>query len=141
MCFLTTFLQVKFASSDDYFLPKLDKIIELNFDLVGLKVETKKGTKLGKVINYTVNTDNFAVLQLIVRRPAIKALIDPELVIPKKEIVEITDYKVIIKDEEDKIRKKAIKEDFIPNFVNPFRNSEQGFAPADNQNLADKDTE
>ena len=100
---------------------KLDKILELNFDLVGLKVETKKGSKLGKVIDYTVNTDNFSVLQLIVRRPAIKAFIDPELVIPRKEIVEIDDYKIIVKDEEDKIKKRAIKEDFIPNFVNPFR--------------------
>ena len=43
--------------------------------------------------------------------------------------------------EEKTIKARAEKEDFIPNFVNPFRNSEQGFAPADNQNLADKDTE
>ena len=100
---------------------KLDKILELNFDLVGLKVETKKGSKLGKVVDYTVNTDNFSVLQLVVRRPAIKAFIDPELVIPRKEIVEVNDYKIIVKDEEDKIKKRAIKEDFIPNFVNPFR--------------------
>ena len=100
---------------------KLDKILELNFDLVGLKVETKKGSKLGKVVDYTLNTDNFSVLQLIVRRPAIKAFIDPELVIPRKEIVEVNDYKIIVKDEEDKIKKRAIKEDFIPNFVNPFR--------------------
>ena len=33
----------------------------------------------------------------------------------------MTDYKIIFKDEEEKIRKKAVKEDFIPNFVNPFR--------------------
>ncbi|MBQ2637576.1 PRC-barrel domain-containing protein [Candidatus Saccharibacteria bacterium] len=113
---------------------KLDKILDLNFDLIGLKVETKKGTKLGKVLDYTVNTDDFSVLQLIIKRPAMKAFLDPELVIPKKEIVEITDYKVIVKDEEDKIRKKAVKENFVPNFVNPFREPDFSSSRVDRHN-------
>ncbi len=100
---------------------KLDKILDLNFDIIGLKVETKKGTKLGKVVDYVVDTDTFSILQLVVKRPVVKAIIDPELVISRKEIVEVNDYKIIVKDEEDKIRKRATKEDFVPNFVNPFR--------------------
>ncbi len=100
---------------------KLDKIMELNFALHGLKVETKKGSKLGKVIDYVVDTETFTVLQLVVKRPAVKALIDPELIVPRKQIVEVNDYKIIVKDEEEKIRKRAEHEDFIPNFVNPFR--------------------
>ena len=100
---------------------KLDKILRLNFSLIGLKVETKKGTKLGKIADYIVDTDTFTVLQLIVKRPVVKALIDPELTISRKEIVEVNDYKIIVKDEEEKIRKRATKEDFVPNFVNPFR--------------------
>ena len=116
---------------------KIKKVLELNFNLVGLKVETKKGSKLGKVSNYTVTSDNFSVQQIIVKRPAIKSFVDPELTIHRKEIVEINDYKIIVKDEEKVIKARAEKEDFVPNFVNPFR--EQGFAPADNQNLAEKD--
>lgn len=100
---------------------KLDKILKLNFSLIGLKVETRKGTRLGKIIDYIVDTDTFTVLQLVVKRPVVKALIDPELTIPRKEIVEVNDYKIIVKDEEEKIRKRATKEDFVPNFVNPFR--------------------
>ena len=61
------------------------------------------------------------MLQLVVKRPAVKALIDPELIVPRKQIVEVNDYKIIVKDEEEKIRKRAEHEDFIPNFVNPFR--------------------
>ena len=110
---------------------RIDEVLKLNFALPGLKVETKKGSKLGRITDFTINTDDFTVQQLIVRRPAIKALVDPELTIPRKEIVEITDYKVIVKDEEQTIKKRAEKEDFVPNFVNPFRNQEQGFAPAD----------
>ena len=30
---------------------KIQKVLALNFDVVGLKVETKKGSKLGKVMN------------------------------------------------------------------------------------------
>ncbi len=120
---------------------KISKVLDLNFSLNGLKVETKKGSKLGKVENYTVTSEDFVVQQLIVKRPAIKSFIDPELTISRKEIVEITDYKIIVKDEEKVIKEKAAKEDFIPNFVNPFRKSEQDFAPADTKTPADKDIE
>ena len=118
---------------------KISKVLELNFNLVGLKVETKKGSNLGKVVDYTLTPEDFMVQQIIVKRPMIKRFVDPELTIPRKEIVEIDDYKIIVKDEEKVIKARAEKEDFIPNFVNPFR--EQGFAPADNQNLDAKDTE
>lgn len=120
---------------------KISKVLELNFELNGLKVETKKKSNLGKVIDYTVSSDNFSVQQIIVKRPLIKGFIDPELTIPRKEIVEVTDYKIIVKDEEKVIKEKAEKEDFIPNFVNPFRKSEQDLSPADNQNPADIDKE
>ena len=119
----------EFIDSED--VVKISKILALNFNLIGLKVESKKGSKLGKVMDYTVTSDDFVVQQLIVHRPALKSFIDPELTIHRKEIVEITDYKVIVKDEEKTIKKKAETEDFVPNFVNPFREQQPGFAPAD----------
>ena len=114
---------------------KIQKVLELNFDLINLKVKTKKGTKLGHLIDYTVTSEDFVVQQIIVKRPLVKALVDPELTISRKEIVEITDYEVIIKDEEKTLKARAEKEDFVPNFVNPFR--EQGFAPAKTENKKD----
>ena len=117
---------------------RLSEVLELNFNLIGLKAESKSGSKLGKIMDYTVNPDDFLVQQLIVHRPTLKSFIDPELTIPRKEIAEVTDYKVIIKDEEKRIREKAAKEEFIPNFVNPFRNPESGFAPADTETPGDK---
>lgn len=110
---------------------KISEILKLNFNLINLKVETKKGSKLGKVQDFTVISEDFIVQQIIVKRPMIKSLNDPELTISRSEIVEITDYKVIVKDEEKVLKQKAEKEDFVPNFVNPFRNHEPGFAPAD----------
>ena len=100
---------------------KLDKILALNFSLFGLKVKTKKGSKLGKIMDFIVDTDNYVVHQLVVKRPMAKAFLDPELIIPRSEILEVNDYEIIVKDEEAKIRKRAAHEDFVPNFVNPFR--------------------
>lgn len=111
----------------------LQKILGLNFTLIGMKVVTRKGTKLGKVSDFTVNTEGFMVQQLIVQRPIIKAFLDPELVIGRSEVVEITDREIIVRDEESKIRANATREDFVPSFVNPFR--EPRLSTADNQTL------
>ena len=105
------------------------------------QIQTKKGSKLGKVSDFIVTDDNFTVQQIVVKRPALKSLIDPELTISRREIVEITDYKIIVKDEEKTIKEKAETEDFIPNFVNPFRKTEQAPSSVDNQNPADIDIE
>ena len=120
-------------SADELISPsdvvKIEKVINLNFSLIDLKVETKKGSKLGRVLDFTVTNDNFSVQQIIVKRPTIKSFWDSELIIPRSEIVEITDYKIIVKDEERVIKERALKEDFVPNFVNPFRKTEQAPAP------------
>lgn len=100
---------------------KIKQVLDLNFDLIGLKVETKKGSKLGKIIDFSLTSEDFTIQQIIVKRPTIKSFIDPELTIHRREIVEITDYKVIVKDEEKVIKARSAKEDFVPNFVNPFR--------------------
>ena len=51
---------------------RLQQVLDLNFDLITLKVESKKGSKLGKVIDYTITPEDFIVQQLIVKRPPSK---------------------------------------------------------------------
>lgn len=119
---------------------KLQKVLELNFDLLGLKVITKKRSKLGHIIDFTVSSEDFVIQQLIVKRPVLKSISDPELTIPRHEIVEVDDYKVTVKDEEKTIRARAENEDFIPNFVNPFRKTELSSSPARTKTPADKDS-
>ena len=116
---------------------KVSEIIDLNFDLNGLKVETKKKTKLGHVIDFTVTADDFTVKQIIVKRPLVKGFLDPELTIPRSEITEVTDYKIVVKDEEKTIKEKAETTEFVPNFVNPFRKTEPAGSPARIENPAD----
>lgn len=106
---------------------RIDEVMKLNFDLVGLKVVTKKGKKIGKVVDYTLDSNSFMVYQLIVQRPVgFAAFNDPQLTINRSQIVEIDDYKITIKHDTEQVKvvekkKKVEKEDFTPNFVNPFR--------------------
>jgi len=101
---------------------RLDKVMDLDFKLIGLKVVTKDGKKLGKIIDYTVDTGTFSIFQLIVQRPLLDAIVDPELTINRSQIVEINDDKIIIKHDKQKVRlQKNTKKDFVPNYVNPFR--------------------
>lgn len=132
------------VDSDDAFVRqgeviKLDKIIAVDFELVGKKVVTKKGTKLGRIVDYMVDRDGFTIHQFIVRRPILKSFLDPELIIGRSEIVSADDTKIVVRDEEGKIREKALEEDFTPDFVNPFR--KQPLAQVDNQSPDELDTE
>ena len=111
-------------SADEFVEPdeiiRIHDVLELHFALKGLKVVTKKGTRLGKVTDYVLNPETWDVQQIIVQRPIMKALMDPELTITRSQVVSIDDYKITVKDEEEKIRAKTNKE-FTPSFVNPFR--------------------
>ena len=93
------------VDSDEEFIEqndviKLKETIELGFTLENMKVVTKKKTMLGRVEDFMVTTDGFQVMQLIIKRPIYKALIDPELVIGRSEIHEINDNEIIVKSEE-----------------------------------------
>lgn len=112
----------EFVMADD--IVRIHDVLKLNFALPGLKVVTRKKVKLGKVLDYTVDVETWHVQQLIVQRPVMKAFFDPELIIPRKQIIEVDDYQVIVKDEHEKVKSKVAKEEpvgFVPNFINPFR--------------------
>lgn len=103
---------------------RIKEILQLNFALPGLKVVTRKNSKLGKVSDYTVEIGGWYIQQIIVQRPVMKALFDPELRIARTQVVEVDDYKIIVKDEHEKVKSKVAQvapADFVPNFVNPFR--------------------
>lgn len=109
----------EFVEKDDVI--KLKETIDLGFSLDNMKVVSKKKAMLGRIEDFIVNTEDFQIMQLIVKRPIYKALIDPELVIGRSDIHEINDSEIIIKSEEGTIMKKSGTLDFVPNFVNPFK--------------------
>ena len=104
-------------SGEDFILPtdviKIKEIIDLDFDILNLKVEDEKGSKIGKIINYTLSLADFSVQQLN----------DPALTIHRSQIVAISDDTITIRHEKEEApQKRAEKtENFVPNYINPFR--------------------
>ena len=115
---------------------KLKEMIELGFTLENMKVLSKKKTMLGRVEDFIVTTDDFRVIQLIIKRPIYKSLTDPELVIGRSEIHEINDTEIIVKSDESTIIKKSGALDFVPNFVNPFKDGK--YIASENNNSSTK---
>lgn len=109
----------EFVEKDDVI--KLKETIDLGFSLDNMKVVSKKKAMLGCIEDFIINTEDFQIMQLIVKRPIYKALIDPELVIGRSDIHEINDREIVVKSEEGTIMKKSGTLDFVPNFVNPFK--------------------
>ena len=111
----------RFTTREDVI--KFDKIMKVHFNLVGLKVVTQGGKKVGRVSDYTLDSNSMIIYQLIVQRPFISSLIDPTLTINRSQIIEIDDFKVTIRHDKAQIKIKDDKknEEFVPNFTNPFR--------------------
>ena len=130
-----------FTTRDD--VVKLDEIMSLDFNLVGLKVVDQRGKKLGKIVDYTIDSGSFMVYQLIVQRPVMSSFIDPQLTINRSQIVEIDDFKVTIKHSTSQVKvkkpKEEPKEEFMPNFSNPFRKPD--YAPSDDEASSSKTSE
>ncbi len=114
----------RFANDGD--IIRIDEIKKLEFDLIGLKVVTSKGKKIGKVVDYTLDSNTFMVYQIVVQRPFMESFIDPQLTINRSQITEIDDFKITIKHDKQQVKvpkpeEKKVEEAFEPNYVNPIK--------------------
>lgn len=87
-------------SSDEFVLPddiiKLGEIYKLHFVPIGMRVVDEKRHKLGKVTGYTIDTNDFVIQQLTVRRPWLQSLNDTELLIHRTQITAINDDEIVV---------------------------------------------
>ena len=99
---------------------KIEKLYDLGFPLVGMVVMDDKKHRLGKVEDYTVDTNSYVIQQLTVQRGFFKGLTDTGLLIGRNQIVEINDNEIIVKSAD--IRSVApMMQAQRTEFVNPFR--------------------
>lgn len=101
---------------------RLQKTLDLQFELIGLPVIDKQQRKVGKVINYNIIAENMMIYQLVVQRPLFKDFFDPELLVHRSQIAELSHDKIIIKNSLNQLR-EIERQDAIDNFVNPFRST------------------
>ena len=110
---------------------RVAEIIKLDFHLIGHKVVTKKKQNIGKVVDYTIDSNTFSIYQLIVKRPFLQGLNDPELTVNRSQIIEIDDEKVIIKHDTETVKIEPVQSDFQPSYINPFRKHEVPAEPSE----------
>jgi uncharacterized protein YrrD len=113
-------------SSDEFVEPddviSVAKIRDLNFKLIGLPVIDEMKHKLGKIEDYSVDTDSYIVQQLHVKRGLLKSFSETELVIHRSQIVEINDDNIIVKTTAKKLEPIAVKPEQL-SYINPFRSA------------------
>jgi uncharacterized protein YrrD len=114
-------------SSDEFVNPediiKLSEIYNLHFELTGMPVRDEKKHKLGKVDGYTIETGNFVIQQLSVKRPLMQSLGDTHLLIHRSQITEINDKEIIVHSHAE--IPEPMMENIQHNYVNPFRKRPQ----------------
>jgi len=107
---------------------KIEKLYELGFSLVGMAVIDDNKHRLGKVEDYTVDTDSFVIQQLTVKRGFFKGLNDTGLLVSRTQIIEITDNEIIVRSPRHKISEPVMQASRTE-FINPFRNGVPSVKP------------
>ncbi|CAN5369524.1 hypothetical protein BH10PAT4_BH10PAT4_3370 [soil metagenome] len=100
---------------------KVEELFELGFSVIGMTVIDETNHKLGKVDDYSVDTQSFVIQQLNVKRGIIKGLTETELLIHQSQIVEINDKQIIVHTTAKKL--EPVMESVRRTYTNPFRPS------------------
>jgi uncharacterized protein YrrD len=112
-------------SSDEFIGIKdviaINKIYDLGFRLIGMNVIDKTKRKLGKVVDYSLDTDGFFIQQLNVKQGFFKNISNTELLIHRSQIIEINDYSIIVRSTAKKL--DPIKKTLNLTYMNPFRST------------------
>jgi len=107
---------------------KIEKLYEMDFPLIGMAVLDDKRHRLGKVEDYTVDTDSFFIQQLTVKRGFFKGLTDTGLLIGRTQIIEINDNEIIVRSPTQK-SVEPMMQTTRTEFVNPFRTGQRSANP------------
>lgn len=78
-------------------LVRLQEVISFNFTLTNKPVidDTKK--KLGKVVDYTLESESFLVQKLHVSQSLVKNITSSNLLIHRTQIIEVTDSNILVR--------------------------------------------
>lgn len=108
----------EFIGLDDVI--KIKEVHDLKFPLIGLQVIDEHKHKLGKIDDYTLDTTDFVIQQLNVRRGLLRGITDTGLLINRSQIIEINNTTVIVKAPSIK-SVEPVMQALRSDYVNPFR--------------------
>lgn len=79
-------------------LVRLQKFINMNFQLQGMQVVSNSKEKLGKVADYATEVETMYIQKIYVAQSVFKAFTSGQLSVDRNQIIEITASKIIIQD-------------------------------------------
>lgn len=88
-------------------LVKLSELLSINFKVVGKKVKTDTGRRVGQVVDFVFDDQSFKIIKLNVRPPITKLIQSSDLIISRTQIVELNDKEVVVKESIDRKRSFA----------------------------------
>lgn len=88
-------------------LVRLREVLELDFDLVKLKVSSQSGHKYGKVSDFAFETENFFIQKIYVAQAIVRSFTGSPLSVDRSQIIEITNKRMIIEDPTIKAESKV----------------------------------
>lgn len=98
---------------------RITQVYDYGFDLIGLDVIDDNKKKLGKVQSYNLDSSSFSIQQLVVKRPLLKSLGEPELLINRTQVVEVRESYVQVRSTHDTESVKNV----VREYTNPFRST------------------
>ena len=109
----------EFIALDDVI--KIKQLHDLHFSLIGLPVVDDKKHKLGKIEDYSLDSDSFIIQQLHVRRGIFQGLSETSVLIHRSQIVEINDTHIVVKSTAKRV--EPVMQKTQRDYVNPFRST------------------
>ena len=79
-------------------LVRLKDVLGTNFVLMGKQVVTVGGRKVGKVSDYSIDTDSMYIQKIYVTQSILKSFTGSSLGIDRSQIIEITDRRIVVTD-------------------------------------------
>jgi len=114
-------------SSDEFVAPddviKLEEVYNLHFSPIGMRVVDEHHKKLGKVEEYTIETNGFVIQQLNIKRPLLQSLNDTQLLVHRSQITEINDDEIVVHSQAKAAA--PVTQAVRTSYVNPFRKNPQ----------------
>lgn len=82
-------------------LIRLRPIIDLNFILIGKRVVTESGQKVGRIIDFAADSKSLYIQKLYVGQSLFKNFSGGQLAVDRSQIVSISDREIVIQDLEN----------------------------------------
>jgi uncharacterized protein YrrD len=98
---------------------KIKELYDLGFALIGMTVIDEAKRKLGKVDNYSLDSNSFVIQQLSVQRGILRSFTSTGLLIHRSQIVEINNSHIVVRTTAKRL--EPITQSEHRTFVNPFR--------------------